>query len=59
MESFSTDTEPGVESELVDLGGVPLTVLRALDDTALHRAVRHVVDQSGSRSLSTASSCSP
>jgi len=34
-----------VESELIDVGRIPLKVLRALNDPALHRALQHVVEQ--------------
>jgi FXSXX-COOH protein len=45
MESFSADTESGVESELIDLGAVSMTALRELDDTAFRAALRHVMQQ--------------
>jgi FXSXX-COOH protein len=45
MNSIPVDAEPDVESELVDLGAVPLTVLRELDHAALHRAMRRVVER--------------
>ncbi len=45
MNSFSADLETGVESELIDLGAVSLTVLRELDDTVLRQALRHVMQQ--------------
>lgn len=41
MDSFSAD----VESKLVDVGPIPLRVLRRLNDPVLHRALRHVVEQ--------------
>ncbi|MGH4016308.1 MAG: hypothetical protein ACRDSL_20765 [Pseudonocardiaceae bacterium] len=47
MDLFSAATESGVESALIDLGPVPLKVLRVLDDAVLHRALRHVVEQIG------------
>ncbi len=47
MDSFSATTDSGVESALIDLGPVPLKVLRTLDDAVLHRALRHVVEQTG------------
>lgn len=43
MDSFSADRESGIESELIDLGAVSMTVLRELDDTALRQALRHVM----------------
>lgn len=45
MTFSSVDPEPGVSSELVDLGGVPLSELRTLNGGALHRSLRHVVEQ--------------
>jgi hypothetical protein len=45
MDSLSADMEPGVESELIDLGAVSLTVLRELDNTVLRQALRHVMQQ--------------
>jgi hypothetical protein len=41
MDSFSAD----VESELVDVGPISLKALRGLNDPVLHRALRHVVEQ--------------
>jgi hypothetical protein len=45
VDSFSADTESGVESELIDLGAVSMTVLRELDDTVFRQALRHVMQQ--------------
>jgi hypothetical protein len=45
MDSLSADMEPGVESELIDLGAVSMTMLRELDGTALRQALRHVMQQ--------------
>lgn len=45
MNSFSVDTEPGVESELIDLDGVPFTKLRELDSEPLRRSLGHVVER--------------
>lgn len=45
MDSFSVNLESGIESELVDLGSVSMTVLRELDDTVLKQALRHVMHQ--------------
>jgi hypothetical protein len=45
MDSFSVDMESGVESELIDLGAVSMTVLRELDDTMFRQALRHVMQQ--------------
>ena len=45
MDLFSTDVELGVESELIDLGAVSMTVLRELDGTVFRQALRHVMQQ--------------
>jgi hypothetical protein len=45
MNSFSADTEPGIESELIDLARVPFTALRELDSEPLRRSLGHVVEQ--------------
>jgi len=45
MNSFSADTELDVTSELIDLGGVSMTVLRELDDSMFRQALRHVMQQ--------------
>jgi FXSXX-COOH protein len=53
MDSFSADVESGVESELIDLGAVSLTVLRELDDTVLRQALRHVMQQTAHPQVTT------
>lgn len=45
MDSLPKGVEPGVESLLVDLGAVPLALLRQLDGTALRRSLGHAVEQ--------------
>jgi FXSXX-COOH protein len=45
MDEFSTDTESGIESGLIDLGGVSMTALRELDDTVFRQALRYVLQQ--------------
>lgn len=45
MDSLSANQESGVESELIDLGAVSMTVLRESDDTVLRQAVRQVMQQ--------------
>jgi len=37
--------QPGIESELLDLSAVPLSVLRTLDSASLRKSVRHAVDR--------------
>jgi hypothetical protein len=39
----SADTNPGIESELIDLSAIPFDRLRDLDNTALHQAVHHTL----------------
>ncbi len=41
----SSDTEPGIESELVDLEAVPFTKLPERDDETLRRSLSHVVER--------------
>jgi hypothetical protein len=41
----SSGTEPGIESELIDLEAVPFTALRDVDDDDLRRSLRHVVER--------------
>ncbi|MGH3899077.1 MAG: hypothetical protein ACRDTA_12690 [Pseudonocardiaceae bacterium] len=41
----AADTEPDIESELIDLGAISMTALRQVDDTAFRRALRHVMEQ--------------
>jgi hypothetical protein len=43
MNSFSSDVESEIESELVDLSAVPFRELRSLDDVMVARSLRHVV----------------
>jgi hypothetical protein len=43
----SADTEPGIESELLDLSTVPFERLRALNSTVLHQAMHHVLEHTG------------
>jgi hypothetical protein len=45
MTLFSSETEPGVESELVDLGDVAFASLRELDGEVLRQSMGHVVDR--------------
>ena len=55
MDLFSVDPESGVESELIDLGAVSMTVLRESDDTVLRQALRHVMQQSAHPSMTVGS----
>ncbi len=45
MNSFSVDSEPGIESDLMDLDTIPFTTLRELDSEALRHSLRHVVER--------------
>jgi hypothetical protein len=42
---YSTGTEPGIESGLVDLDGVSLTELRALRGETIRQAMNRVVER--------------
>jgi hypothetical protein len=44
MNSF-LDTEPGIQSELIDLDNVSFTTLRELDNAALRRSLGHVAER--------------
>ncbi len=41
----SSGTEPGIESELIDLEAVPFTTLRDLDSEPLRKSLLHVVER--------------
>jgi FXSXX-COOH protein len=41
----SADTDPGIESELIDLSGISLDRLRDLDNTALRQAMNRALDR--------------
>lgn len=41
----SADTDPGIQSELIDLSGISLGRLRDLDNTALHQAMNSALDR--------------
>ncbi|GAA1966601.1 hypothetical protein [Amycolatopsis minnesotensis] len=45
VNSFSASTEPGIESELIDLDAVPFTALRDLDSEAVRHSAHHVVER--------------
>ncbi|MFJ4105310.1 hypothetical protein [Amycolatopsis japonica] len=45
MSSFSADTEPDIESALLDLDAVSFTALRELDSEAFRRSARQVVER--------------
>jgi hypothetical protein len=45
MQAARSGTDDGIESELVDLGGVPLSKLRTLDGSELRNALRHAVER--------------
>ncbi len=41
------DTEPGIESQLIDLSAVPMTHLRGLNSSALRQAMTSVLERTG------------
>ncbi len=43
----SADTDPGIESELIDLSDISLDRLRDLDGSVLNRAMGHVLRRTG------------
>jgi hypothetical protein len=45
MQAARSGAEEGIESELLDLGGVSLTRLRTLDGREMRRALRHAVER--------------
>ncbi|WP_410567700.1 hypothetical protein [Amycolatopsis sp. cmx-4-61] len=45
MQTPNPDGEAGIDSELLDLGGVPLSLLRTLDGRELRNALEHAADR--------------
>ncbi|RSN56106.1 hypothetical protein DMH01_30310 [Amycolatopsis sp. WAC 04182] len=45
MSSFSANTEPDIESALIDLDAVSFTALRELDGEAFRQSALHVVER--------------
>jgi hypothetical protein len=45
MQAARTGADAGIESELLDLGGVSLSRLRTLDNSELRKALRHAVER--------------
>ncbi|WP_340684921.1 hypothetical protein LCL61_00025 [Amycolatopsis coloradensis] len=45
MSSFSANTEPDIESALIDLDAVSFTALRELDGEAFRQSAHHVVER--------------
>lgn len=45
MQTPRSVREAGIESELLDLGGVSLTRLRTLDSSKMRKALRHAVER--------------
>jgi FXSXX-COOH protein len=41
----SAHTDPGIESDLIDLSGIPFGRLRDLDDTGLHQSMHRTLDR--------------
>ncbi|GAA4616772.1 hypothetical protein [Saccharopolyspora hordei] len=52
------DAEPGVASQLIDLGAISLPELRSLEDGALHRSLQHVVQQTADVGMTSPSGSS-
>lgn len=42
---ISTDTDPGIQSELIDLSTVSFDRLRGLNSSVLHQAMGHVLER--------------
>lgn len=59
MASFSAGMESDVESDLIDLGAVSMTVLRESDDIVLRQALRHVLQQTEHLQVTEASEPPP
>jgi hypothetical protein len=45
MQSARSGREAGIESAVLDLGGVPLSELRTLDGSELREALRHAAER--------------
>jgi hypothetical protein len=45
MRSPGGSGQPGIKSELLDVGALSLSELRTLDAAALHRSLRHAVER--------------
>jgi hypothetical protein len=45
MQAARSGADAGIESGLLDLGGVSLTRLRTLDGRRLHESLRHAVER--------------
>jgi hypothetical protein len=54
MDSLSANQESGIESELIDLSAVSMTVLRESDNTMLRQAMRHVMQRTAYPRVSSA-----
>ncbi|MFL6120989.1 hypothetical protein [Actinophytocola sp.] len=52
---YSTDTDPGIESELIDLSTISFGRLRELNSSALLHAMHHAMKRTEKLSVSYAS----
>ena len=57
MYALSNDTESGVESQLVDIGTLPLSGLRSLRGMAVQESIQHVLQQIGQMQVCEQKSC--
>jgi hypothetical protein len=48
--------DPEIAADLLDLGAMPLSALRALDSTALRRTLRHAVERTAHIPVTASSS---
>lgn len=51
MSSLSLEPEHGLDSELVDVGSLPLAALRSRDDRALHASIQLAVHRTDSAAV--------
>jgi hypothetical protein len=56
MRSPGSNGDPEISSDLLDLGAMPLSVLRALDSAALRRSLRHAVERTAHIPVTASSS---
>ncbi|GLY34814.1 hypothetical protein Amsp01_008380 [Amycolatopsis sp. NBRC 101858] len=56
MRSPGSNGDPEISSDLLDLGAMPLSVLRAYDSAALRRSLRHAVERTAHIPVTASSS---
>ncbi|MGH3623873.1 MAG: hypothetical protein ACRDQ5_19125 [Sciscionella sp.] len=54
---MSIDAEPSVESELIDIGTLPLTALRPGESAALRAAMRDILRRAGNAQVCDQNNC--